>query len=803
MTLRTLAAVTLLSVASAAHAAPPFPTRYGESGLLDVPDAEMLGAGVSAFTGELRLDHAPGMPDQLGPFPLAFGTGMGRWDLGVSMREGGRPGDPRPSALLFGAALKRSIIPPGFGLVPVAAELTLDRANRSPVGSARLVTSLGGSGAVRLAAYAGWEAFGAVGPAAGAAVAFPLPRDLEAVAQATAGPRGGLLGGAIRWAVTERLGASLGFDWLTREQGFRVSLAFSVRAVPERHLIFVPAALKEKKEEEEPEEQKVAFLDDRPHFRLRIGVRALHLGAPGHEQFAPYSGPAVAVASVPRPQAPAAGSAPSAEDLLEGQLREQEGQADARARRLRATEDGLAARESAADAAAKRLDARERELADREQQLDDRERQLHVRGAMPAAERQLESTEAQLGASERQLQAQARGFDPAIDAAAGRERDAAQRARGEGAEADRLAGAAPSAPSRAEQLDVRRQALAARHRQLAAEEARLVAKGERLDARERQLRAREAALDAWQRRLDAKAERLDLAAARAAAARRAAEVAAARPAPEATGAAPAKDRSVFVMVVKSPTAILKDSAQKAQAPADAGAAAPFHAGVAVEKAVAAATVLYFPTPAAQISELDREGLQNIARVAAQDGCEVLVWARAKDPSLMPEATRRSSEIKALVMKLAPVQEKQIVTRITTRPGAQGVDVVVSALRGQQGGGGAEAAPAAAPAPAAALGTGETAKRQLREAVQANQRDIERCIGLELVMRKLDSAEVLLKLTVDAAGKVTRASVDEGPLAGEEVRACLGAAAKRWAFPQTGAEYAVDVPITVVAPGKKP
>jgi hypothetical protein len=171
---------------------------------------------------------------------------------------------------------------------------------------------------------------------------------------------------------------------------------------------------------------------------------------------------------------------------------------------------------------------------------------------------------------------------------------------------------------------------------------------------------------------------------------------------------------------------------------------------------------------------------------------------------MPEATRRSNEIKSLLVKAAGVPEKQIVTRITTRPGAQGVDVVVSALRAQQGPAPAAAAPRAAEIPAGGeLRAGETGRKQLREAVQARQADIERCIGFELVLRRIDQADVQLRLTIDPQGRPSKVEVGAGPLASEDVRACISAAAKTWTFPRSGSEYAIEVPITVVAPGKKP
>jgi hypothetical protein len=217
--------------------------------------------------------------------------------------------------------------------------------------------------------------------------------------------------------------------------------------------------------------------------------------------------------------------------------------------------------------------------------------------------------------------------------------------------------------------------------------------------------------------------------------------------------------------------------------------------VAVEKAVAAATVVTFPTPASQLSELDRETLDNIARLAAKERCELLIWARAKEPALMAEAQRRADELRTRAIAAGPLDAARVVTRITTRPGATGVDVVVSALR--------ETAKPAAAAPAApatpTLQPGEAGKRQLREAVVAAQPSIEACVGEQLERRRLERAEGALKLTVSTQGKVTRVA-SGGDLAGAEVEECLRGASAGWAFPASDAEYVVDVPITVIRGG---
>ncbi len=174
----------------------------------------------------------------------------------------------------------------------------------------------------------------------------------------------------------------------------------------------------------------------------------------------------------------AAAAGPSAEDVFESQLRDQDAAADARERRLKATEDSLRQRDSAATAETQQLESRDQQLASREIQLDAREKRIVLRGPPTQAERAIESREAQLGTQERAFAAQERGFQPTLDTAAGRERDAAAREQVERADAERLGDEWKRAKDRVSQLDVRRQASSARQRQLAAVEARLLAMGE-------------------------------------------------------------------------------------------------------------------------------------------------------------------------------------------------------------------------------------------------------------------------------------------------------------------------------------
>lgn len=795
--MRLLAALllsTLLATPAAAQSA-LFPARSGESGLLDVPDAEVVGVGQAALATELRLDGRRSEID-FGPLPLyATGGVTSRIELGLSLRDGGQPGDPVPARMLFSGALKLRLFD-GSGVLPsLAADAYVDRVNGSELGGGRLIASLRPTTALRAAAFVGDELGSDAGLVYGGALSVAIA-DTALVVEALSGPRGANYGAAVRRRLWTNVPVSLGFNYFPGDEAFRVSLGFAF--TPAKKPDVASATEKGPSPTTTPVPQPPTgprFADDRPHFRLRLHPPDPLGAEPRSLRHGAWTGVAVATAgAAPGQTLSAPGirpSAPSLEDLADAQLREQEALADARERRVRATKDQLDSREKAGAEEAKRLEERERELAAREQLLDARQQRIVFRGPPTQQQRQLESVEAQLTSQERNLAAQERSFGPALDAARGRERDAAAREDAERQEASRLAASVSAATSRALQQELRKQALAARNRQLAALEARLVATGERIDALERQLRTKSERLDAVQRRLDARAERLDLLE-RISAEPKEPPAAPAKPA-ETKGGAP-KDKAVFVMVVKSPTAILRERA----ATASPTPATSLHAGVAVEKAVAAATVIMFPTPATQLSELDREAIDNIAKLAARERCELLIWARAKDPGVMLEAQRRAGEIRTRVIASGPLDEKQVVTRITTRPGAQGVDVVVSALRETAK---AAPAPAAGPAPQSLL-TGESGKRQIREAVQSAQPSIEACVGETIVRKNLQRAEGVLKLNVSQQGRVTKVLTGDGDLSGAALDDCLGAASASWRFPAAEAEYVVDVPITVIRGGAR-
>ena len=805
----TLAA--LLLAAPRASAAPPMPARSGESGLLDVPDAEVIGVGGALLGAELRLDHPAGAPAAFGPLPLYAGAGLtDSLEAGVSMREWGQPGDPVPRRVLFSGALKLQLASATEGHPALAADVLIDRIGSGEVVGGRLIASTRPAGVLRFAAFVGGEGGDRRGVTYGGALSLLHRSGTEAILEGLGGPRGPNLGVALRWRAYSAMALTLGVNYLPKDEGFQVSLGFGFGPGGRQPAANGRLATSPEASPAPETPPALVFRDDRPRFRLRLRTGEPLGTEPRHLQHGPYAPPSVATSTMPsRAGVPAKVPSLSVEDVRDEQLRDSEAQTDARERRLRATAEQLASRQVEVTAEARRLEERERALAERTQQLDARERRGASRDAPTQQQRQLESQEAQLAAQERQLAAQERSLAPTLEAVQNTDQDASAREDAERQDANRLAASATSSSSRAQQLELRKQALAAKNRQLAALEARLVAQGERLDAAGKQLRYRGERLDAAERRLDARAERLDLLERRAAGLQAGPEAAGPRPADLSKDARAQKDKAVFVMVVKSPTAVMKEqSAQGGGAPAaPAATGGPVHAGVAVEKAVAAATVVMFPNPASQLSELDLEAIDGIAKLAAKESCELLIWARAKDPSLMAEAQRRAVQIKTRVLAAASLEEKQIVTRITTRPAGQGVDVVISALRDQT-----SVSPAAAPSPvgpavpapvparAPNLVGGETGRRQIRDAVVAAQPSIEACAARLLEAHRLSRAESVLRITVSALGKVVRVSTGTGDLTGAEVEACLTQAAAGWKFPASDAEYGVDVPITIIRGG---
>ncbi len=267
------AALLAVGLAGAAGAQ-PFPTRGGESGLLDVPDAEVLGLGGGLLGAELRWDRGEGGPDAVGPSPLAAALGLGVAELGLAFREGGAPGDPRPSALLFSSALKVRLAEARPRRPAIALDAVLDRANRDPVGLFRVVLSTLPGRPLRATAFVGGEIDDArplEGGLTGGLAHSVAHRTLEIVAQALAGPRGAVVGGAVRWTPRPTFGLSLGADWLPTESGVRVGLGMGfLSPAPPRPARKAPPPARPPAPAPRAAPTGPSFADERPRFRLRV-----------------------------------------------------------------------------------------------------------------------------------------------------------------------------------------------------------------------------------------------------------------------------------------------------------------------------------------------------------------------------------------------------------------------------------------------------------------------------------------------------------------------------------------------------
>ncbi|MBI4821716.1 MAG: hypothetical protein HY791_35980 [Deltaproteobacteria bacterium] len=217
-----------------------FPSRFGETGILDVPHAEptaFAGGGISIGA---RADGSG-----LTPSPVAINLGLG-WglELGLSWRQGGQVGDGAPAPTLFASALKLALAPP-VGYQPgFAVDLLVDRLNASPSVGGRMIASTEAMERLRLAAYVGGASSdGPVlfRPVGGAAVSLALVGPLELAGQVTFHPKGQKASGALRFNVTALAGLALGGDWQS-ERGWAgfVNLSFHAPS-PHRRVRRPPA----------------------------------------------------------------------------------------------------------------------------------------------------------------------------------------------------------------------------------------------------------------------------------------------------------------------------------------------------------------------------------------------------------------------------------------------------------------------------------------------------------------------------------------------------------------------------------
>jgi hypothetical protein len=498
-----------------AGAADPFPTRGGESGLLDVPDADTAPLGAGRIAAELVLDRARGGSGDVTPLPISLVTGFGRsLEVGLAARQWGMPGDPHPSPTLFTGAMKLRLVDDTGWWPAFAVDAYADRFNWRGVAGSRLIASTPEIGRVRLAGYVGAEAHGprplSLGPTAGLAIEIIHRSNVETVFEGVAGPRGPIVGGALRWGLSSTVGLSIGASWLPSEGGLRVSLGLGIASSPPRArrtlLVAAPPKPTVAAAPKKPEEP--TFADARPRFRLRL-ASAAPAGETGprhvHYAAAPDSLRANAKREGPRR------AVASAEQLRQRDLDAQAEGIDQRENWLRSADGALANRQDRLLADARRLEARQTTLLARGAALDARENQIRAAGTASERELQIAEMEDQLRSAERELGIQERQASEAVDGAARRERTAAAREEEQKAALAKVAGApAGTDPLAPAALDARARLLAAREAQLAALEARLSAARERLEHVDRVQRARSDRLDAFDRRLSAKDERIRL-----------------------------------------------------------------------------------------------------------------------------------------------------------------------------------------------------------------------------------------------------------------------------------------------------
>ncbi len=274
--MRPAAAIAAVLWAAAAQAE-PFPSRTGGSGVLSVPEAQALPAGSAELGAEVGYQRGGGGSGELSPSPLSLTIGLGRRvEAGLSMRQGGMAGDPTPSPLLFGAALKVQLLADSPQRPALALRLSAERFNLAPGAALSLLASSGRLyGFLELAGFAGvlFPTFNPfkVGPEGGLAFSALHPTGWELAGQALASVEGGQLGAAVRRRFGPYVGVSLGADWIVTSGATRLSLgvAFGAPAHPEQPLAAPNAPPPEPAQKPaEPPKKFVVFVDPTPKFAV-------------------------------------------------------------------------------------------------------------------------------------------------------------------------------------------------------------------------------------------------------------------------------------------------------------------------------------------------------------------------------------------------------------------------------------------------------------------------------------------------------------------------------------------------------
>ncbi len=256
--------------------------------------------------------------------------------------------------------------------------------------------------------------------------------------------------------------------------------------------------------------------------------------------------------------------------------------------------------------------------------------------------------------------------------------------------------------------------------------------------------------------------------------------------------APAHAAVTVSVVVLPPSSVVTKPAPMIRV--SRGGGAPFGAPVEVDRELAAMTSVQFSHSDEPLSGADEDSILRVVRLAVSEGDEVLVWAHAREPRLLPEAARRAETI----LELATRQGAVAVTRVTATPEAPRVEVEVSATREQlrqtyQSD--ADAGSSADARWADGAGGGDATWRQLQEAAARNRPTIARCLGAGGGRR---AGEAVVRIAVDAEGAVAAALRQDSPLWRPEADACLARRAREWRFPRSDGGYVIDVPVRVVA-----
>jgi hypothetical protein len=264
---RALAAAIAMLASAGARAWDPFPARTGGSGMLDVPDADVMAAGAVKLSANLAAERDAAATSRLFPLPLAAALGLGPIsELGFGLRQGGAPGDPTPSPTLFSVGYKRRFRAAEGKMPALAFQLRGDRVNWDPAWGARVVASTVPAGRFQLAGFAGLDmgAGWSMVPGIGAAGSLVLDSRLTLLGQLLASTEGFGVGTAVRWKVATNVGGIAGLDWT--DAALRFTVGFAIATPPPR-----PKKKPGQIEEAPPEApREKRFLDDGPRFRMRI-----------------------------------------------------------------------------------------------------------------------------------------------------------------------------------------------------------------------------------------------------------------------------------------------------------------------------------------------------------------------------------------------------------------------------------------------------------------------------------------------------------------------------------------------------